>query len=45
LEGLNELWRGGNTMVVVIHEEEVARHSRRILRIRDGLLASDERLS
>lgn len=32
-------------MVVVTHEEEVARHSRRILCIRDGLLASDERFS
>lgn len=31
--------------MVVTHEEEVARHSRRILGIRDGLLASDERLS
>ena len=34
----------GNTMLVVTHEEEVARHARRILRIRDGLIAGDERL-
>jgi len=33
----------GNTIIVVTHEEEVARHARRILRIRDGLIASDER--
>jgi putative ABC transport system ATP-binding protein len=32
----------GNTLVVVTHEEEVARHARRIIRIRDGLVASDE---
>ena len=38
----HELWKKGNTIIVVTHEEEVARHSRRILRIRDGLLASDE---
>jgi putative ABC transport system ATP-binding protein len=37
------LWRRGNTMIVVTHEEEVARHAQRILRIRDGLIASDER--
>jgi len=37
------LWRHGNTMIVVTHEEEVARHARRILRIRDGLIAHDER--
>jgi putative ABC transport system ATP-binding protein len=38
----NELWRRGNTIIVVTHEEEVARHARRILRIRDGLIAADE---
>ena len=37
-----ELSRKGNTMLVVTHEEEVARHARRIIRIRDGLIASDE---
>ena len=39
-----ELARKGNTIIVVTHEEEIARHARRILRIRDGLIASDERL-
>ncbi len=35
----------GNTLIVVTHEEEVARHARRIIRIRDGLVASDERVT
>ncbi len=37
-----ELARQGNTIIVVTHEEDVARHARRIVRIRDGLVASDE---
>ena len=34
----------GNTIIVVTHEEEVARHAQRIIRIRDGRIASDERM-
>jgi putative ABC transport system ATP-binding protein len=33
----------GNTIVVVTHEEDIARHARRIVRLRDGQIASDER--
>ena len=38
-----ELSRLGNTIIVVTHEEDIAKHARRILRIRDGLIASDEK--
>ena len=31
----------GNTVILVTHEEEVARHAHRVIRLRDGLVESD----
>jgi putative ABC transport system ATP-binding protein len=35
------LWEAGNTVILVTHEEDVARHARRIIRLRDGRIESD----
>ncbi|MSU67600.1 MAG: macrolide ABC transporter ATP-binding protein [Opitutia bacterium] len=35
------LYVQGNTIIVVTHEEDIARHARRIVRLRDGLIESD----
>ncbi len=38
----SELWHNGNTIIVVTHEEEVAMHAERIVRLRDGLIETDD---
>ena len=37
-----EIHRNGNTIVLVTHEEDIARYAHRIIRLRDGLVESDE---
>jgi putative ABC transport system ATP-binding protein len=36
---------GGNTVVLVTHEEDIANHAHRIVRLRDGVIESDKRRS
>ena len=38
----DEIHAQGNTLVVVTHEEDIARHAKRIVRMRDGVIESDE---
>ena len=43
LQLFDGLSASGRTIVVITHEDEVARHAKRVLRMRDGLVFSDER--
>jgi len=36
------LYRQGNTIILVTHENDIAQHAHRIIHIRDGRIASDE---
>ncbi|MCT4636625.1 MAG: ABC transporter ATP-binding protein [Bacteroidales bacterium] len=36
-----DIYKKGNTIVVVTHEEDIAQHARRIIRLRDGVVESD----
>lgn len=37
-----EIFQNGNTIVIVTHEEDIANHSRRIVRLRDGQIETDK---
>jgi len=39
----DEIHQAGNTVILVTHEEEVAMHAHRVIRLRDGIIESDER--
>lgn len=38
----DEIHKKGNTIILVTHEEDVARHAHRIIRLMDGMIESDE---
>lgn len=40
-----ELYRGGNTIIVVTHENDIANYARRIIRLRDGKIEIDEKVA
>lgn len=42
MELFDELYRQGNTIILVTHEPDIANRSRRIIRLMDGLVESDQ---
>jgi putative ABC transport system ATP-binding protein len=40
---MDDLHRGGNTIILVTHEDDLAQHAARVVRLRDGKIISDVR--
>ena len=38
---LEKIHAGGNTIILVTHEEDIAQHAHRVVRMRDGLIEDD----
>ena len=43
MEIFDKIHEGGNTVILVTHEEDIANFARRIIRLRDGIVESDKR--
>jgi putative ABC transport system ATP-binding protein len=39
---IEEIHQKGNTIILITHEEDIAKHAHRIVRMRDGAIESDE---
>ncbi len=43
MEIFNKIQAGGNTVVLVTHEEDIAAYAHRVVRLRDGVIETDKR--
>ncbi|MBX2877155.1 MAG: ABC transporter ATP-binding protein, partial [Saprospiraceae bacterium] len=43
MEIFERIHTGGNTVILVTHEPDIAEHAHRIIRLRDGLVETDQR--
>jgi len=42
MEIFGKIQSEGNTVVLVTHEEDIANHAKRVIRLRDGIVESDK---
>ena len=45
MEIFGKIHDGGNTVVLVTHEEDIAKYARRVIRLRDGIIETDKHRS
>ena len=43
MAAFERIWRQGNTVILVTHEPDIAKHANRVVRMRDGKIESDTR--
>src|SRR5213593_752698 len=43
MAAFENIWKAGNTVILVTHEADIAAHARRVVRMRDGKIESDAR--
>jgi putative ABC transport system ATP-binding protein len=43
MTAFERIWKEGNTVILVTHEPDIAAHSNRVVRMRDGKIESDQR--
>jgi putative ABC transport system ATP-binding protein len=43
MAAFENIWKAGNTVILVTHEADIAAHARRVVRMRDGKIESDTR--
>ncbi len=42
MQAFENIWRQGNTVIVVTHEPDISEHARRVVRMKDGRVESDQ---
>jgi len=42
---LDDIHKAGNTIILVTHEEDIAKHAKRVVRLRDGVIETDTKVA